>query len=105
MLTRPTALVLTFCASMCFAQNKPIALDGARIHTVAGPVIENGRLLVSKGKIIAVGPADKVDLPGQAQIIDVTGKVIIPGLVDTHSHLGVASRPHEASHSDGNEKT
>ena len=105
MLTRATALVLTFCASMCFAQNKPIALDGARIHTVAGPVIENGRLLVSKGKIIAVGPADKVDLPGQAQIIDVTGKVIIPGLVDTHSHLGVASRPHEASNSDGNEKT
>lgn len=106
MLTRASAaLALTFWVSICFAQDKPIVLDGARIHTVAGPVIENGRLLVSKGKIVAVGPADEVDLPGRAQVIDVKGKVIIPGLVDTHSHLGVASRPHEASNSDGNEKT
>ncbi len=84
---------------------KPVAFKGARIHTVAGPVIERGVLVIHKGKIVAVGAEDAIAIPAGAEIRDCTGKTIIPGLVDTHSHLGVYARPHVQANSDGNEMT
>ena len=42
-------------------------------------------------------------MPGDATVVDVSGKTIIPGLVDTHSHIGVFSRPSVAANVDGNE--
>src|SRR5271166_3647867 len=83
----------------------PIVYRGARIHTVAGPVIERGVLVVHKGKIIAVGPDGTVAIPPGAVVRDVSGKTIIPGLVDTHSHIGIFGRPGVAAHADGNEMT
>ena len=69
------------------AQEKPIAFKGALIHTVAGTSIENGVLVVHKGKILSVGN-EGTSVPPNAIVVDATGKVIMPGLVDTHSHLG-----------------
>jgi imidazolonepropionase-like amidohydrolase len=83
----------------------PIAYRGARIYTVAGPVIERGVLVVHKGKITAVGPEGSVAIPANAVVRDVSGKTIIPGLVDTHSHIGIFGRPGVAAHADGNEMT
>ncbi|MBC7820187.1 MAG: amidohydrolase, partial [Planctomycetaceae bacterium] len=82
-----------------------LAFRGARIHTAAGPVIESGTLIIDDGRIVAVGPNDQVPLPVGAKVIDASGKVIIPGLVDSHSHLGVYSRPALTANSDGNETT
>ncbi len=82
-----------------------IVFRGARIHTVSGPTIENGTLVVQDGRIAEIGPGDKVTLPAGVKVIDVSGKVIIPGLVDSHSHLGVYSRPAVNANSDGNEVT
>ncbi|MEL7237405.1 MAG: hypothetical protein AAGK78_00975, partial [Planctomycetota bacterium] len=65
---------------------KPTAFIGATILTAAGEPIEGGTLLVEGGKIIAVGV--DVEVPADARQIDVTGKVIMPGMVDTHSHVG-----------------
>jgi imidazolonepropionase-like amidohydrolase len=76
------------------------AFKGARILTAAGdPIV----LVVQGKKILAVLPAGEVRVPEGATVVDVTGKVIIPGLVDTHSHLGVYPRPHVQANSDGNE--
>jgi imidazolonepropionase-like amidohydrolase len=83
----------------------PVAYRGARIHTAAGPVIERGVLVVHKGKITAVGPEDSTVIPPGAIVRDLTGKTIIPGLVDTHSHIGIFGRPGVAAHADGNEMT
>jgi imidazolonepropionase-like amidohydrolase len=83
--------------------DRTLAFRGARIHTAAGDPIENGVLVVRKGKITAVGPAAKIKIPDGAEITDVHGMVLIPGLVDTHSHIGVWPRPHVAAHQDGNE--
>lgn len=69
------------------AQETPVALKGALIYTMAGKPIENGILIVQKGKIVAV-TNDLNTIPKDAQIIDASGKIIMPGLVDTHSHLG-----------------
>ncbi|MBU3714627.1 MAG: amidohydrolase family protein [Ferruginibacter sp.] len=68
------------------AQQTPIAFRGALIYTISGKPIENGILIVQKGKIISV-TSNINDIPKNAEIRDVTGKIIMPGLVDTHSHL------------------
>jgi imidazolonepropionase-like amidohydrolase len=86
-------------------EDPPIAFKGARIHTCAGAIIERGVLIVHKGKIIAVGAEKDVAIPPGAAIRDVTGKTIIPGLVDTHSHIGIFGRPAVGASADGNEIT
>lgn len=70
---------------------QPIAFRGARLITLsgdhgAGAVIESGTLVVKGGRIAAIGPADEVAIPGNALIVDVRNKSIIPGLVDVHYH-------------------
>ncbi|MCA9042423.1 MAG: hypothetical protein KDA65_18865, partial [Planctomycetaceae bacterium] len=79
--------------------------QGARILTATGQVFDPGVLMVEDGKISAVGSQEEISIPDGANIHDVTGKVIIPGLIDTHSHLGVYSRPRVLANSDGNETT
>jgi len=54
---------------------------------VTGAAIEKGVLVVQKGHILSIGDAS-TPIPADAQVIDATGKVIIPGIIDTHSHIG-----------------
>jgi imidazolonepropionase-like amidohydrolase len=70
------------------AQDTPVAFTGATIVPIAGNPIENGAMVVHRGKITAVGASSAVSIPADALRIDATGKVIMPGLVDTHSHIG-----------------
>lgn len=70
-----------------FSQSTPQAFKGAKIIPISGEPINNGVLIVQNGEIVAVGDAD-TDIPGNAEIHDVSGKVLMPGLVDTHSHVG-----------------
>jgi imidazolonepropionase-like amidohydrolase len=74
-----------------FTQDKPHAFRGATIIPIEGELIQSGVLLVQYGKILAVGTAADVSIPTDAVVQDVSGKVIMPGLVDTHSHLGNGS--------------
>lgn len=65
------------------------AYTGARIVTGLGTqTIENGVLLVRQGRIEAVGPAAEVQVPAGAEQIPLTGKTIIPGLINAHGHVG-----------------
>lgn len=76
------------CAAHVAAQERPHVFTGAQILPIAGAPIENGVLVVHRGKITAVGAAGQVQIPANAVTVDATGKVIMPGLVDTHSHIG-----------------
>ncbi|HEV3469580.1 MAG TPA: amidohydrolase family protein [Pyrinomonadaceae bacterium] len=83
-------------ASLCVclaarAQERPVAFSGATLVTVSGPAVEDGVLVVHKGKIVAAGPRSAVAAPPGAQVVDAKGKTIMPGLVDTHSHIGNGS--------------
>jgi len=64
------------------------AFVGATLYPVSGDAIPNATLVIKNKRIQKVGSADKVRIPRNAQVIDVQGKVIVPGLVDTHSHVG-----------------
>ena len=68
------------------AQQQVLAIQNARIYPVTGPMIPSGVLLIQGDKILAVG-AD-VAIPPGAQIIDAHGKHIMPGIVESHSHMG-----------------
>lgn len=81
-------LAFLLLTSQALPQQKVTAWKGARIYTVEGSVIENGVILSKGGIITAVGSAESVSIPSDAEVIDVQGRVIIPGLVDTHSHIG-----------------
>ena len=66
-----------------------VALVGARIVTMNGDdggVIDDGVVVVEGNRISAVGATDEVDVPAGAETVDVSGKTIIPGLIDAHAH-------------------
>jgi len=67
------------------------AVVGARVLTGTGLEIENGVVLIEGGKIKAVGPAASVPVPAGARVVDAAGRVVTPGLVDSHSHLGLGA--------------
>lgn len=69
------------------AQAQPIALIGGTIHTVSGATIENATLLFEKGKITAMGLS--VNIPSDAERIDVKGKHIYPAMIDARSNIGL----------------
>ncbi|TRW17014.1 amidohydrolase family protein [Glacieibacterium frigidum] len=66
-----------------------VVLSGARVVTMAdaqGGIIDDGVVVVTNGRIAAVGKRGSVAIPAGARTVDVTGKTIIPGLVDAHAH-------------------
>ncbi len=68
-------------------QQRVYAIRGAKIHTLAGPPIESGTVLIRSGKIAAVGP--NVSVPSGAQVINARGLEVYPGLFDAISRLGL----------------
>jgi imidazolonepropionase-like amidohydrolase/Tol biopolymer transport system component len=64
-----------------------VAFVGGKVITMEGEqVIENGVVLVGGNKIKAVGTKAQVNIPSDATIIDITGKTVMPGLIDGHAH-------------------
>lgn len=80
-------LLLLLSSLTTWAQKQPTVFQGATIYPIAGPPILSGILIVQDGKIVQVGDA-RTPVPANATVIQMNGKIIMPGLVDTHSHLG-----------------
>lgn len=74
-------------SAMALAQQKPVALKGGKLLTVSHGVIDHGVLVMSNGKITAIGA--QASIPKDARVIDVTGMTIYPGLIDSESNLGL----------------
>lgn len=83
------AVAVLFAAfSTGTARAETIAFTGARIIPVSASPIDSGTLVVRDGKIASIGASGSVRIPRGARTVDVSGAVIIPGLVDSHSHIG-----------------
>ncbi len=74
-----------------------VVLRGARLITMRGDeVIPSGDVVVTDNRIAAIGQAGSVSWPDGARVIDMTGKTILPGLVDIHAHTWVAWGVHRS---------
>ena len=78
------------------------AIKGATLLTPDETVM-NGTILIEDGKIAGIGA--QVEIPSDAEVLDATGKYVIPGMIDAHCHTGVFSDGVGWNHSDGNEMT
>jgi imidazolonepropionase-like amidohydrolase len=85
-------LALFFSFSL-FAED--IVIRNATILTITNGTIPNGSVLIRNGKIAAVGT--NVTAPANARVIDGTGKYVMPGIIDTHSHTAVEGSVNEVS--------
>jgi imidazolonepropionase-like amidohydrolase len=91
---------VTFFVGGCLAQSAPvvdlgapaptIAITGGKLLTVSHGVIEDGTIVLSGGKIAAVGAAGAVKIPKGAQIVDAKGMTVYPGLIDSETNLGLS---------------
>src|SRR6478672_10597003 len=81
-------LVFLSLGSASVSQEKLQAFVGARILPISGPEIVEGVFLIEAGKISAIGAVSSTPIPPGAERHDATGLLIMPGLVDTHSHIG-----------------
>src|SRR5882762_11920370 len=87
-------LLLSYGAPTLFGQGgEPpyFAVRGAKVVPVAGPPIENGTVVLSRGIITAVGR--DVAIPPEAWVIDGKGLIVYPGLVDSFTDVGIPAAP------------
>jgi imidazolonepropionase-like amidohydrolase len=81
------AIALIFLSVPLVAQDTPVAIRGAQIHTISSTVIDNGTVLVEGGKITAVGK--NVDVPSNARVIDAKDLIVTPGIIDSRTYMGL----------------
>ena len=78
-----------------------ILIKNGKVYTMAGQVIENGSILIKDGKIAEVGM--DIIAPLDVKVIDAEGKMVFPGFIDAHCHLGLFEEGIGFEGSDGNE--
>jgi imidazolonepropionase-like amidohydrolase len=79
-----------------------IAIRDATILTATGKTIERGVIVLERGTITQIG-GPGTEVPFGARVVDGTGKFVTPGIIDSHSHIGVYASPESRAHADGNE--
>ena len=74
--------------SVVWAQTRPIAIVGGTLIDGTGrPPLVNAAIIMQEGRLVAVGARGGVSIPEGAEVIDVAGKTVLPGLIDGHCHL------------------
>ena len=93
--------VMAFAGTDSNSNTQMTAITNGRIYPISGPIIEKGVVLMQGSKILAVG--EDVNIPEGAKIIDAAGKHVMPGIVESHSHMGQKLLWMPAYGSDNNE--
>jgi imidazolonepropionase-like amidohydrolase len=82
-------LLIASCKSNEQVDQPYTAFAGATIIDGSGSTpIQNGVLLISKGRVVAVGKKEEVAIPDNTTIMDISGKTIVPGFINGHGHVG-----------------
>ncbi len=75
-----------------------VALVGGRIVTMGDAgVIENGTIVIRENRILELGRRDEIEIPDGAEVFEIPGLVVLPGLVDTHAHGASGDFRHDAA--------
>lgn len=91
----PLAARLVFAATALFCLGAPlpasaetITLRHVRIFDSGDGAQEDAALVIEEGRIAAIGPSTRTPIPANAEVIDLTGRTVVPGLITDHSHVG-----------------
>ena len=83
-----SAAAVPAALTLASPQPRPVVLDNVRVIDGTGTApIENARVIIEGDRIIRIGPADTVTLPENADRLDLSGRTIVPGLIDLHFHI------------------
>jgi len=86
--TAAIALLAAIALPVRAQSSQPVAIRAGRLFdSKSGRILENQIVLVDGEKISAVGPADQVQIPAGAQVIDLGKATVLPGLIDGHTHV------------------
>jgi len=81
------AVLIMGLSGLLSAAEKPILLKNGQIITVSGETIPDGDILIQGTKIVKVGKG--LSLPPGAKVIDLNGRWVMPGIIDSHSHIAL----------------
>jgi imidazolonepropionase-like amidohydrolase len=95
--TKRALAAVAMLAAPAITSAQDVAIRNATIITISGADIQNGTILVRNGKIAAVGT--NVNIPSGVRTIDGTGKFVMPGIIDAHSHAALEGGINEGSES------
>jgi imidazolonepropionase-like amidohydrolase len=97
------ALLLLFLSIAQYGVCETIVIEHATLYPATNAIIQDGSIVIVDGKITDIGAA--IATPPGAKVINGHGKHVMPGFIDTHSHMGVYAWPGVDANSDGNELT
>jgi len=78
-----------------------ILIKNGKVYTMADKVYDKGDILIENGRIVAVG--ENLEAPEDAEVIDAGGRLVMPGMIDAHCHLGMWEDAIGFEGADGNE--
>ncbi len=90
--------IAAFTATALAARAESVLIRNATVLTVTKGTVQNGNVLIQDGKIAAIGK--NISAPSDATIVDATGKYLMPGIIDCHSHTAVEGGVNEGTVSD-----
>ncbi len=91
-------IVLALAAAAGLSGAQTILIRNATVLTVTKGTVENGSVLIENGKVAAIGT--NVSAPADATVVDATGKYLMPGIIDCHSHTAIEGSVNEGTVSD-----
>ncbi len=90
MITRsiPITVAIFLASLVTTVAHAQVVVRGRTVHTMSGPSISNGVIVITDGKISQVGPANSVTIPAGYRVLD--AEVVTPGLIDAHATVGLS---------------
>lgn len=80
-----------------------LAITGGTVYPVTGSIMRDATVIVNNGIIIDLGIG--LDIPAGCEVVDASGRLVLPGFIDAHSHVGIFEEIYRIEGSDGNETT